>query len=320
MARMDTKWTLDEPEKIASWRFGDSVSNGLRWTGAVRFAGIQYATNFNTQPSLITFPQPQFKGEAALPSVVDVYVNHSLNYQGEVSRGPFYLNQIPVVTGAGNLQIVTTDLLGRQQLTTVPYYASPILLKPGLADFSYEIGVIRNNYGIDDFNYGRGMAVGTYSLGLTDNDTFGMHGELLAEEQTLGFNNNYLFNHWGTLSLGAAMSHGDKGMGGLVSVGCNRNAALLSYGAQATFASRDYIQIGTFDGDVFPPLTVQSFVGLAIPKIGSFSVSYTALNEAYNEEKTLWNNYLFPTSELVSLNYNRMLFHRFFLIWGYLRI
>lgn len=155
--RLDTAWTFDQPERISSWRFGDSISSGLSWSGAVRFAGIQYATNFATQPSLITMPQPNIYGEANLPSSIDVLVNGMNTQHQSVNKGSYEVTQVPVVTGKGAIQVVSTDMLGRQQINTFDYYASPLLLKPGLSNYSYELGSIRRAYANESFNYGRAL-------------------------------------------------------------------------------------------------------------------------------------------------------------------
>lgn len=120
--RLDTTWILDQPERISSWRFGDSISSGLLWNGAVRFAGIQYATNFATQPSLVTMPQPMIQGEANLPSSIDVLINGISTQHQSVNKGFYQLTQIPVVSGQGTIQTVTTDMFGRQQINTFNYY------------------------------------------------------------------------------------------------------------------------------------------------------------------------------------------------------
>lgn len=141
LVRLNTTWTLDQPEKIARWRFGDAITGSTYWSGASRFAGIQYATNFNTQPNLVTFPLPGYQGEAAIPSKVDVFVNSVLNQQQIVNNGPYIFINIPVISGAGTVNIVTQDLLGRSQVASFSYYASPQLLKPNLVDFPTKPGL-----------------------------------------------------------------------------------------------------------------------------------------------------------------------------------
>ncbi|MFJ1268471.1 fimbria/pilus outer membrane usher protein [Legionella lytica] len=323
VTRLETSWTIDEPEHIASWRFGDSISSGLVWNGAVRFAGVQYATNFTTQPSLITFPQPVISGEAILPSSIDVLVNGMENYRQSVERGTYYLAQLPVITGAGTIQVMAKDMLGREQISTFSYYAAPVLLKPGLADYSFEVGSMRSWYGTRNYQYGQALGVATYSLGLTEHDTAGVHLELLKEHQTLGFSNHYLLGTVGVLSVGVAGSHTAKtkswsdgqikrGLGGLMSVGFRRQTTFLSYGAQATVANHDYFQIGTFRNKGYPNFTLQSFVGLSTEHWGAVSLTYTALNNAFNPVLAAPYEYLLPNSQVLMLSYSKNLFKRVF--------
>lgn len=105
IVRLETTWTLDQPEKLATWRIGDSLSGTAIWSGAVKFGGIQYATNFAVQPGFITFPLPSFKGEAIVPTTVDFYLNNQLRTSQELSNGPFEIQGLPVVTGAGDLMV-----------------------------------------------------------------------------------------------------------------------------------------------------------------------------------------------------------------------
>ena len=159
--RLDSTWTSDQPERLASLRIGDSISGAGNWSRSVRFGGVQWARNFATQPGLITFPLPGVSGEAVLPSTVELYINDALRLRRDVPTGPFSIPDLPVVTGQGNARLVVRDLLGREQVIVRPYYASAVLLQHGLSDYSYEMGVIRNNFGIASSDYGRFAAVGT---------------------------------------------------------------------------------------------------------------------------------------------------------------
>jgi len=77
--RLDTTYTVDRPGERASWRLGDTISRPGSLLGRpVRFGGLQYSTNFLTQPGLIVTPMTTLGGQAALPSTVDLYVNNVL--------------------------------------------------------------------------------------------------------------------------------------------------------------------------------------------------------------------------------------------------
>jgi outer membrane usher protein FimD/PapC len=64
-----------------------------------------------------------------------------------VQPGPFQLTNVPIVTGAGQMQLVVRDLLGRETVISQSYCIAPVLLAPGVTDFSFEAGALRENYG-----------------------------------------------------------------------------------------------------------------------------------------------------------------------------
>lgn len=182
--RLTTTWTIDHPDTASSLRFGDSISGSSTWGGAVRFGGIQWASNYTTRPGFITMPLPGIGGESALPSTVGVYVNNMLRLQNSLPSGPFQVTDVPIITGEGDVRIVVRDLLGRQQIIDQPYYAAPELLRAGLQEYSVETGFVRDNFALVSNDYGRPLIVATDRAGLTDELTGEVHGELLSEQQT----------------------------------------------------------------------------------------------------------------------------------------
>src|SRR5262249_36839264 len=147
------------------------------WGRSLRFSGVQYGTNFTLQPDLITYPLPAFPGTAIVPSTVDVLVNGARVGAQQVPPGPFTISNVPVVTGAGDVQFVVRDAFGQQQVITQPFYTSRQLLRPGLDEWSVNAGAERLNYGIESFDYGSGFASGYWRRGLTDQVTVEVLGE-----------------------------------------------------------------------------------------------------------------------------------------------
>lgn len=280
--RLSTTWTLDQPEKIATWRFGDAITGASSWSNATRFGGIQYATNFTTQPNFITFPLPGFKGEALVPTNVQVFVNGILNQQQNIDNGSYLFNNIPVVTGAGNVSVITQDLLGRSQTISLPYYASPFLLKSGLKQYSYEAGFMREDYGLTSNGYQYALSTATYQQGITDNWTLGTHAELLSMQQTLGISSDYLVNQLGIISVATATSHSQYGQGWLGSLGVSRQTPTLNIGCKTTMMSSNYQQIGIQSGHsgiIGASTTNQFFLGYDTGSFGSLGFSYTTVKQ-----------------------------------------
>jgi len=273
--RLDTTWTRDQPMQLASLRFGDAISGTSSWGGAVRFGGVQWATNFSTQPGFISFPLPGMSGEAALPSTVDLYVDNALRMSREVPSGPFSIQDLPVMTGQGDARLVVRDILGREQVITQPFYATPRLLRQGLHDYSYELGFVRRNFGTDSNNYGRALAVGTHRLGITEQFTGEIHGELLGHQQTLGLGGVLMLPAAGVLSGSFAASHSDRGVGGLLELGFQRQGRYFSFGANTQLASQRFAKLGLQPEQLAPRQISRVFVNLATNDHGSFTANYT---------------------------------------------
>jgi outer membrane usher protein len=241
----------------------------------VRFGGVQWATNFATQPALNTMPLPGLSGEAVLPSTVDLYVNDALRMRREVPAGPFSIQDLPVVTGAGEARMVVRDMLGRERVINQPFYASPRLLQQGLHDYSYELGFARENFGAASNDYGRFIAVGTHRVGFTDRFTGEVRAEMLGSQQTVGLGGALLSPATGVFAASAAASRSDRGAGGLVSLGFERQGRRLGFGAHTQLASSRFAQLGLAPEVSVPRQTSRAFASAAIGGYGSFGLSYT---------------------------------------------
>ncbi len=272
--RLETTWTYDRPDKVESLRFGDTIGVPGSWGRSVRYAGVQWATNFATQPGLITFPLPALSGEAVVPSTVDLYVNDALRLHRELPSGPFTIQDLPVVTGGGDARVVVRDVLGRERVVYLPYYASPRLLQHGLHDFSYEIGAVRENFGITSADYGRFMSAATHRLGITDRMTAELRGELLRDQKTGGVGVAWLAPQLGVFSASAAASGGEGRRGGLVGLGWERQARRLAFGASTQAASEHFAQLGLQPGEPAPRRMSQVFTSYSTEGYGSFGVNY----------------------------------------------
>jgi outer membrane usher protein len=264
VTRLDTTWTVDYPEKLQSLRLGDAVNRPGTWGRSVRFGGIQYGTNFATQPGFVAFPLQSAAGQAVLPSTVDVFVNNALVARQSVPPGPFSIGNLPVVTGAGEVRLVVRDLFGREQLITQPFYASQALLREGLEDFSYELGLVRENFGLNSNDYGSWLGTGTYRRGLSERFTGEVHAEGLRDQATVGVGGDYLMPQVGTLSSYVATSHGRSRNGALLLLGIDRQARPWSLGARTQWTTRDFTQIGLLPGQLAPV------------RLSTFSLSHTA--------------------------------------------
>lgn len=176
--RLDTAWVHADPVTLETWQVGDLISSSLTWTRSLRMGGVQWRKSFDLRPDLLTFPVASLAGSAVVPSAVSLYVNGVRQVETAVPSGPFVINQVAGINGAGQATLVTRDTAGRAVSTTVPLYVDTRLLAAGLADYSVELGVLRRDYTTRSFGYAHTPALsGSLRYGVSDSLTLEAHGE-----------------------------------------------------------------------------------------------------------------------------------------------
>ena len=275
--RLDTAWTRDFPDRMETLRIGDSISSAGSWGRSARFAGIQYGTNFSTQPSFVTTPLLSASGDAVLPSTVDVFVNGNPVASETVQPGPFQIEGVPAVNGAGQIQVVVTDALGREQVVSQPYYAGTALLREGLTEYSVEAGAIRQDYAAKSNGYGNAVGAATYRHGVTDHFTAEVHGEAQGNGAAAsGVSGAVQLGTLGIVSATGAVGGDGKGdgPGWLAGFGFESNGQRLSLYARTLYASESFAQLGENTTRVRPRSRTFGGVGFNLNRFGSLQFAY----------------------------------------------
>jgi outer membrane usher protein len=271
--RLDTVWTHDDSDNMTTLKLGDNITDAGLTGLATRFGGIQYGTNFSTRPYFVTFPLPALKGEAALPSTVQLYVNGMLKSTQQVPPGPFTVPAVPVVTGAGQATVVVQDMLGRQQVISAPFYATSNLLKAGLDDYSFSVGALRDNYGLASNDYGPFAASGLFRHGFSSELTGELHGEVSPDSQDASLGGTYSTPAIGAVNLATAASHGKLGNGVLGLLGLQQQWQTFNAGANLQLASPHFTELG-YDGLPAPRKQIAASVGAFLGHSSSATLTY----------------------------------------------
>jgi outer membrane usher protein len=244
--RLDTTYTHDDPARLASLRVGDSIGSGGSWGRPHRFGGLHWASDFSLQPGFTAFPLPTLRGEAALPSTVELVIDQSRRVQGSVPAGPFEINELPVVNGMGEMRLVVRDLLGREQVLTVPYHTSAQLLRPGLVAHSFELGAERLAWGSTSGHYGRATGAATWREGISDTHTREWRAEFISRQFTAGAGGAWLLPGLGTLQAAAAGSQSPGQLrGAMATLQAQHQSRAFSAGLHLRLASRGFRQLGS---------------------------------------------------------------------------
>ncbi|WBM72284.1 fimbria/pilus outer membrane usher protein [Buttiauxella sp. WJP83] len=245
--RYDTTLTGTDEDAIISWSAGDVVSDALSWSNSVRMGGISIGRDFSLRPDLITYPLPAFSGEAAVPSTVDVFINGYRSGSTQLQPGPFTLTNLPYINGSGDAVLVTTDALGRQVSTTLPFYVASQLLKPGLSDGAFTLGSLRRDYGIENFSYGPAAASGSYRYGVNDFWTLESHAEGAQSLVLGGVGTLVKLGRFGVVN-GAYSRSEMRGQGGQqINWGYQYNTDWFNIGTQHSHRDRGFGNLALYD-------------------------------------------------------------------------
>ena len=104
-------------------------------------------------------------------------------------------------------------MLGQEQEVVMPYYVSPQSLKAGLTDYAVQLGVVRENYGIDSQNYGKAFVSGVHRAGINPQLTVEIEGQLSAHQQMLSYGTVLTHQKLGAFNGVAAVSSYKNQMG-----------------------------------------------------------------------------------------------------------
>jgi outer membrane usher protein len=165
--RIGTTYRHDWAESMLSLEAGDTISRPGSFGRALRYGGINVGSNFGLRPGFIRQPLPDLRGEARLPSTVEVFVQNQLRSVTQVPAGPFTLDNVPVISGAGDARIVVRDALGRESVVTSSFYLAGGLLRQGLAEWNVGLGKLRDDFGAEA-SYTRAYGTALYRRGITN--------------------------------------------------------------------------------------------------------------------------------------------------------
>ncbi len=273
--RLDSQFVRDFPNRMATLTIGDAVSAPSAWGRSIYYAGVRWASNFETQSSFIPYALPALSGEAARPSTVDLYVNNVRTGSQSVNAGPFTVRNIPTLTTQGDVRMVITDITGRQQVVEAPYISAPQLLRKGISGYAYEAGAARTDYGTRDARYGSPFLSASHRRGLTDSLTIDLRAELQGSKQAGGVGVDAGVMRFGVVGAGSVVSRDHQGRTGvLIYAHLQHITRGLGFSLSSRAATKNFWQLGQLAGEHGPRFSGQAQVSWSIGRRATVSTAY----------------------------------------------
>jgi outer membrane usher protein len=246
--RYDTTWSQSNAATLRTLRVGDAISSSLAWSRPVRLGGVQWSRDFSLRPDLPAFALPSFSGSAAVPTAVDVYINDVRHYSARTPGGPFTVDHLAGLTGAGAARIETRDAFGRRTYETLPIYIDSRLMAAGLTSYSAEAGWLRRYRGLRDFDYGGGAAASaSLRHGLRDTLTAEAHAEAAAAFSQIGIGALWRPGLWGVFNAAVSVATGRES-GVQAGAGYQYLGSDFAVDLQSTRSSPHYRDLAGLDG------------------------------------------------------------------------
>ncbi|WP_171815129.1 fimbria/pilus outer membrane usher protein [Advenella kashmirensis] len=236
-------------------------------------------------------------------------MNGIKQFEQEVPAGPFNIQTMPYISGAGNATLVLTDAMGKQRAVELPFYNSTTLLKKGLADWSIEAGYVRKSYGIKSFDYGHDpMYSGSIRYGVTDAITAEAHAESTKKLVNYGAGVNARLGQFGVVSGSYASSKHNNVRGSMYSWGYQWQGSRFHVSADLKKAQKTYRDVASLYGSEVPESNRIFSAGVNMDQWGQLGVSYINLKyfgqPADRYLNVYWNKQITDTVN-VALNYNK---------------
>ncbi len=297
--RFDTYFQRDNETELQSITLGDVINATPNWGRSIRMGGIRIARDYELNPNLITYPLPEFYGESALPGSVDLIINNQLRWRDQVTSGPFLINMVPYMSGAGVAQVVTTNAQGQQIRQSVNFYVTNELLAPKMIDYDITFGIQRENYGLASNDYGKEPLI---SASLRYGVNRYLTPQLLMQAgdglYLGGAGVTFLAGSFGVVDIATAASNYNADN----TVSENGSQASIAYdysykkiGINANYLRRygqyrDLSNIGNqFLNTTQPDTQMQIAFSLHDNKLGSFNLGYFRINNKRAENRSLLN-------------------------------
>jgi outer membrane usher protein FimD/PapC len=286
--------TYDRREDLKRIVFGDFFASSGELGSTLNMGGISFSKNYNIDPYFIKYPEIGFSGLASLPSELEVYRDGVLIRKERVAPGGFDLRDIPTYVGAGLAEVVLKDPFGREQRIPLPYYFTDTLLKKGLHEYSYNIGFLREDFGVVSNRYNDFAFLGFHRYGMSDSLTAGIGAEATRRVFNLGLSSILSVpRQLGVINASVAWSDskgGRDGIGGSVSYlyqGQN-----LSFNLLVRSFTRDYSNISTETAQDRTKYEASVGAGYFSSTLGSLSLGFDATRKYSGlETKSLLASY-----------------------------
>jgi outer membrane usher protein len=283
--RLNTNITVDDPKIRSRMIMGDfSASSGELGSGG-SYGGLSFSSNYAAEPFFITSPAQDLTFMIESPSEVEIYVNDVMVERRNLSPGEFTFSNLPHASGSGKITLIIKDAYGRKKRLEKDFYTSPILLKPGISEYSYNIGLKREEFGLESSEYSDAEFLAFHRFGLSNYFTGGFRIETDGNVVNGGTTADFVLGRIGIFNFSLAGSQFEKDYGYAGSIGYTFSTGGFNFRLSGRGFTRNYSNLTLTPFQDKSRLTTNAGVGFNLGRFGSLSASYS-VTDRYIETDT----------------------------------
>lgn len=294
--RFESAIQWDDEQALRTTAIGDVINATPNWGRSIRMGGVRFARNYELSPNLITYPLPEFYGESALPGSLSLLINDQLRLRESITSGPFLIDAMPYISGAGTAQVITTDTQGQQTKRDVNFYISSELLIPGMLDYDATLGYAREDFGLASDQYGsRPVFSGSLRYGLTPRLTPQVMLQQGDGLNLAGAGLSFLAGNLGVVELSHSYSDYQQTSGSQTGIAYNYSNSVLGVNGRYLKRRGDYYDLGNLEHSAQQNDEAQLAFSVQRRSLGTFSLGYFRISEREQPPVSLitfsWSKY-----------------------------
>jgi outer membrane usher protein len=291
--RLMSNITYDRRRKLQRVVIGDFFASSGEFGSSLNLGGISFSKIFTINPNFVKHNLIDLSGAVSLPTQMDVYMDDIRFRRETLPPGPFVLQNISPRQGAGLLEVVLTDPFGNEQRLLHPFYSSNDILTKGLHEYSYNIGYLREDFGMKSFDYGDLMISAFHRYGINDVLTAGFHGDAAKKRYNLGPSTSFFIKRLGVIGLAMAFSQNEeREKGTATSINYIYQGRKFNIQLNRRHFSNNYDTILSSSATGTIRSETSAVVGYITRWFGSVSLGYHLLNQQEEaDKKTLTATY-----------------------------
>jgi outer membrane usher protein len=273
--RLMSNLTLDRRAELQRLVLGDFFTSSGELGSTLNLGGISFSKRYAMDPYLVRQPMAGFAGAVTVPSEAEIYLDGVRVRTEKLPPGEFLIQNLNYYGGARDIQIVIKDRFGREQRVDYRYYFVDTLLKHGLHEYSYDLGLMRREFGVASDRYGGLASSAFHRYGVSDDLTLGLRGEASGGRLNLGPQAILRLGNLGITSVGLSASHDrDAGRGSAAQFSYSYQGRAFNASLLARRFSEGYAQAAPVAGGQRPRFEGSAGFGYASPAMGNFGFNY----------------------------------------------